>query len=201
VNFEREVSFLGARSASGDLALYPATENRHRNGVLLTSLAPAPELTPAVDALGRDYLTRLLTQTGYVGMLAMECFVVGEQLLVNELAPRVHNSGHWTLHSEVASQFENHLRAIMGITLGDTRLYRCEGMINILGGYDRDRLLHALPREAVLVDYNKTASPGRKLGHITVADRERDAVVGELARLHDLLYGGDADRDSGAVTA
>jgi 5-(carboxyamino)imidazole ribonucleotide synthase len=89
----------------------------------------------------------------------------------------------------------------MGITLGDTRLYRCEGMINILGGYDRQRLLQALPREGVLVDYNKTPSPGRKLGHVTVAHRERDAVISELERLHDLLYGDDDSRDSGGMAA
>ncbi len=191
VPFEREISFLGARSANGEIALYPATENRHRRGVLLTSLAPAPGLPDAVEARGRDYLLRLLQQDGYVGMLAMECFLVDGGLLVNELAPRVHNSGHWTLHSELTSQFQNHLRALLGMTPGATALHRCEGMLNILGPYDRDRLLHELSAEAVLVDYNKKPAPGRKLGHIGIAHRDPAVVANEIERLHRCLYDED----------
>ena len=124
----------------------------------------------------------------YVGVLAMECFVTPEGALINELAPRVHNSGHWTLHSEATSQFENHLRAILGMNLGSTRVSRYDGIINILGQYDREHTLRFLSRDSTLTDYNKSFAPLRKLGHINVWRNSREDVLEELGRLHHCLY-------------
>ena len=130
----------------------------------------------------------LLNDLNYVGVLAMECFVTPQGLLVNELAPRVHNSGHWTLRSEATSQFENHLRAILGMSLGSTRVTRYDGIINILGNYDRDHALNSLSSDCALTDYNKSAAPLRKLGHINVSRNSREDVLAELGRLHHCLY-------------
>ncbi len=197
IPFEREVSIIAARSANGDVVVYPPTENRHQDGILITSIAPAADLSPNLLAAGDDYIRRLLAAMDYVGVLAMECFVTAEGLLVNELAPRVHNSGHWTLRSEATSQFENHLRAILGMPLGSTRVSRFDGIINILGRYDREHALRALSRDSALIDYNKTFAPQRKLGHINVSRNSREDIEAELGRLHHCLY---ADGDRGGAT-
>jgi 5-(carboxyamino)imidazole ribonucleotide synthase len=192
INFDREVSVLAARSANGDIAIYPPTENRHQDGILLTSIAPAENLPADVLASCDAYVRSLLEKLDYVGVLAVECFVSEDGLLVNELAPRVHNSGHWTMRSEATSQFENHLRAILGMNLGSTRVTRYEGMINILGNYDQDSALSFLSRDSALTDYNKSSAPLRKLGHINVSRESRSAILEELRRLNHCLYeGGD----------
>jgi 5-(carboxyamino)imidazole ribonucleotide synthase len=118
----------------------------------------------------------------------MECFVTDHGLLINELAPRVHNSGHWTLRSEATSQFENHLRAVTGLEPGSTRINGCDAIINILGEYDREATLAALSGDASLTDYDKRFAPGRKVGHINVSGRCRETVLEQLARLHCVLY-------------
>lgn len=200
IDFLREVSLLAARSATGDIVLYPPTDNHHRDGVLLTSVAPAEALPADLLADGCDYLRALLKAMDYVGVLAMECFVTADGLLINELAPRVHNSGHWTLHSEATSQFENHLRAILGMNLGSTQVSRYNGIINILGPYDREGALRALSRDATLTDYNKTVAPLRKLGHINVSRSRREDILGELERLRHSLYS-DRGRPGDPTTA
>ena len=192
INFDREVSVLAARSANGDIAIYPPTENLHQNGILLTSIAPAQDLPSEIQSDCYAYMRSLLEKLDYVGVLAMECFVHEDGLLVNELAPRVHNSGHWTMRSEATSQFENHLRAILGMNLGSTRVTRYEGMINILGNYDQDSALRLLSRDSTLTDYNKSSAPQRKLGHINVSRESRSAIMEELSRLNHCLY---VDRD------
>ncbi len=188
VPFEREVSIIAARSAAGEVVLYPVTENRHEDGILLTSLAPADKLSPDLLEDARDYMRRLLEGQDYVGVLAMECFVTPDAILVNELAPRVHNSGHWTMSGEPTSQFENHLRAILGMRLGAVAITRYQGMVNILGAYDLKATLRELSRESALFDYNKTDKPGRKLGHINICYDKRDEVVREINRLRCQLY-------------
>ena len=200
IDFESEVSVIAARSANGDVAVYPPTENRHHNGILLTSIAPAQNLPGDILGDCYDYMRCLLDAMNYVGVLAMECFVTDEGLLVNELAPRVHNSGHWTLRSEATSQFENHLRAILGMNLGSTRVSRFDGIINILGQYDREHALRALSRDSTLIDYNKSFAPLRKLGHINVSRNSREDVLEELGRLHHCLYvDGERPRAAGAA--
>ena len=182
VPFDREVSVIGVRSATGESAFYPLTENVHRGGILRTSVAPAgPE--PLARA-ARDCCRRLLEHLDYVGVLALELFVVGDELLANEFAPRVHNSGHWTIEGAHASQFENHLRAVLGMPLGDTGAVAHAGMINIIG-----RPLHAdtsIPAGGKLHDYGKSPRAGRKLGHVTVSANDgdgRDRLLDEVAAL------------------
>jgi 5-(carboxyamino)imidazole ribonucleotide synthase len=177
VPFDYEVSAIGARNVHGDIATYPLTHNEHVDGILHVSRAPvdAPELT----ALAEQYLNDLLTHLDYVGVLALELFVAGERLLANEFAPRVHNSGHWTIEGAVTSQFANHLLAVGDQSLGSTACQGYAGMVNLIGNIPDSA--RALPTAGCwLHDYGKTARAGRKLGHVTVlapcAD-ERDSQL------------------------
>ncbi len=184
IAFDREVSTIGARNVDGELAVYPITENRHSNGILRTSRAP--DTTQGVADQARQYLTRLLDHLNYVGVLALELFVQGDQLFANEFAPRVHNSGHWTIEGAVTSQFENHLRAILNMPLGDPTAVAHAGMINLIGSMP-EKAASTAGERFHLHDYGKRPRPGRKLGHITVlADSapERDR---ELAKIRKML--------------
>jgi 5-(carboxyamino)imidazole ribonucleotide synthase len=116
----RELSLLCVRSLRGELAFYPPVQNVHSDGILRLTLAPAPNLTAELQQLAQKYAERLLVHLDFAGVLALEFFEVSGQLLANEFAPRVHNSGHFTIEGAVTSQFENHLRAIAHLPLGDT---------------------------------------------------------------------------------
>jgi 5-(carboxyamino)imidazole ribonucleotide synthase len=171
VPFDREVSAIGARSASGEVAFYPLTQNEHKDGILSVSRAPAD--ADLLEPSARLYIERLLTQLDYVGVLALELFVADDRLLANEFAPRVHNSGHWTIEGSETSQFENHLRAILDMPLGATGMRGEAGMVNLIGRIPDDR--SALDSGCChLHDYGKAPRPGRKLGHVTVVSEERD---------------------------
>ncbi|MBU2887105.1 5-(carboxyamino)imidazole ribonucleotide synthase [Gilvimarinus agarilyticus] len=186
MDFEREVSFIGVRGVNGEVRFYPATENVHKNGVLLHSLAPAPHLSDELIATGQAGLKAILEHLDYVGVMAMECFVTSSQLWVNELAPRVHNSGHWTMHCAVASQFQNHMRAIAGWPLGNTQLTSVAAMLNLLGiELDQD---NQLEDDATLDWYNKSVRPGRKLGHLVINDQSTDGAIERLNRLKQKIY-------------
>ena len=171
VPFEREISVVAARSASGQIESFDVIENQHRDHILKTSRVPAA-VTPAVAGEARRIAERIAEAFGYVGVLAVEMFVVkdgaGHTVLVNEIAPRVHNSGHWTIDGASVSQFEQHIRAVAGLPLGKPiRRGRIE-MTNLLGDdvEDLGRWL-ATPGAAVHL-YGKTAvRPGRKMGHVT----------------------------------
>lgn len=195
VRFDREASLIGVRSASGETAFYPLTENLHRKGILIRSLAPAPKLSAETENNARDYMERLFKEMNYVGVLAMECFVCGDDLLVNELAPRVHNSGHWTMDAGICSQFENHLRAIVDWPLGNTRPQGPNGMVNILGSRDVAKHQPRQPGSSWLSGnstfhwYNKTDRPGRKLGHINFAHDDLQTLQEQLAAQDEQLYG------------
>jgi 5-(carboxyamino)imidazole ribonucleotide synthase len=177
VRFDREVSAIAVRGRSGETAFYPVTENVHRGGILRLSM-PRPQ-DPATAA-ACDYAGRLLAAFDYVGVLALELFVVGDRVLANEFAPRVHNSGHWTIDGGSTSQFENHLRAILGLPLGETRVVGHVAMLNFVGVLPEagDVLSHP---GAHLHLYDKAPRPGRKVGHVTLrADSDatlRDAVA------------------------
>lgn len=178
IDFDREVSAIGARNVDGDIVIYPITENRHGDGIL--RISRAPDADDDIARLAEQYLTRMLSQLDYVGVLALELFVRGDELLANEFAPRVHNSGHWTIEGAETSQFENHLRAILNMPLGDTTAVAHAGMINLIG---------AMPASSFasdgcyLHDYGKEPRTGRKLGHVTVlADtaEKRDAKLEKI---------------------
>lgn len=185
IAFEREVSLVSVRGQDGDIRFYPLVENRHENGILAQTLAPAPELPPALTRDARSMVTRILEAFDYVGVLTVEFFVDrDERLLINELAPRVHNSGHWTIEGAETSQFENHVRAIAGLPLGSTAVHGPSILYNLVGKLPTTATILAI-EGAHLHRYGKRERPGRKLGHITLAApdpatlHERSALVEE----------------------
>lgn len=167
VKFDRELSLIGVRSQQGDIQFYPLAENLHHQGQLHVSVAPAPEITRALNQQAQSAFCKLVEEFDYVGVLAVEFFQVGEQLLVNEIAPRVHNSGHWSMQGCDTSQFENHVRAISGLPLGNTQAKGKSAMINIIGcdDYSQDLLSIA---NCHLHLYGKTVRAKRKMGHINL---------------------------------
>ena len=175
--FSLEVSIVGARGVGGEIAPYPLSANTHRDGILRYGIAPYRD--EALERLAVSYLRRVMRSLDYVGVLAIEFFVVNGRLLANEMAPRVHNSGHWTIDGCVTSQFENHLRAICGLPLGSTRALGHTAMINFLGSMpDREALLRI--EGLAYHDYGKEPRPGRKLGHCTIVGaraKDRDAAM------------------------
>jgi 5-(carboxyamino)imidazole ribonucleotide synthase len=182
VPFVRELSILAVRGRDGATACYPLVENHHRDGILRLSLAPAPACPPALQTLAEEYAGRVLERLNYVGVLAIELFQVGNALLANEMAPRVHNSGHWTIEGAVTSQFENHLRAVCGLPLGDTAPRDYAAMINLIGALPDRAAVLAIPG-AHLHDYGKAPRPGRKLGHITLVEDDRAALDAKIERI------------------
>ena len=167
VKFSRELSILASRARSGETAFYPLVENHHRGGILRLSLAPAPHLTPELQLEAEAAARRVLEALDYVGVLAIELFECDGRLLANEMAPRVHNSGHWSIEGAVTSQFENHLRAVAGLPLGDTRTLGHSAMLNLIGELPDPAEILALP-DAHLHVYGKSLRPGRKVGHVTL---------------------------------
>jgi len=183
IAFDREVSAIGTRGRDGRTVFYPLTENRHAGGILRRSVAPAGPA--ALADLATDYLGRLLESLDYVGTLALELFVAGDTLLANEFAPRVHNSGHWTIEGAATSQFENHLRAVLGLPLGPAEAVAHAGMLNLIGRLPAD-LDAIVAAGAAVHDYGKSPRPGRKLGHVTLCApdaAERDRRLATVARL------------------
>jgi 5-(carboxyamino)imidazole ribonucleotide synthase len=166
VGFEREVSILAVRGLDGSLAFYPLVENHHAGGILRHSAAPAAR-AEGLREEAQEYARRVLEDLGYVGVLAIEFFVVNGRLVANEMAPRVHNSGHWTIEGAETSQFENHLRAIAGLPLGSTAARGVSAMVNVLGAYPDLARVASIPGAHVHY-YGKAPRPGRKLGHVTV---------------------------------
>ena len=183
VDFDREVSIIGARSTRGETRCYPLCGNTHREGILRVTLAPATNAR--LQKAAERHLRRVMDHFGYAGVLTIEFFVQRGRLVANEMAPRVHNSGHWTIEGAVTSQFENHLRAILGMPLGDTKPVGHAAMVNFIGTMpERDRVL-ALPG-VHHHDYGKSPRAGRKLGHATIVARtaaERDRTLRRLLRL------------------
>jgi 5-(carboxyamino)imidazole ribonucleotide synthase len=187
IPFDCEVSIIGARSARGETAVYPLNGNVHSEGIL--RLTRAPYGPPRWHRLAATYLEKVLAHFRYTGILTIEFFVRKGKLIANEMAPRVHNSGHWTIEGAVTSQFENHLRAILDLPLGSTRPRGFSAMINLIG---------TLPeREAILADgdvhlhdYGKEPRPGRKLGHCTLVEGSAAARDRRARRLLDRLAPG-----------
>ena len=165
VAFDRELSLIAVRGQLGETRFYPLVENVHEDGILRTSRAPALD---AAQADAEVYATKILDELEYVGVLALELFDVGGGLLANEIAPRVHNTGHWTIEGSETSQFENHLRAILGLPLGSTESRRAL-MVNLIGTVPKTLDVLEIPH-AHLHLYGKEPRPGRKLGHVTLVN-------------------------------
>jgi 5-(carboxyamino)imidazole ribonucleotide synthase len=168
VPFDSELSILGVRGRDGATAFYPLVENRHCDGILSESLAPAPGAEARLQGQAEDFAQRVLSRLGYVGVLAIEFFGVGSRLVVNEMAPRVHNSGHWTIDGASVSQFEQHIRAVAGWPLAEpVRRGRIE-MFNLIGAEAEDYAKWLVTPGASVHLYGKSVwRPGRKMGHVT----------------------------------
>ncbi|HST20528.1 MAG TPA: 5-(carboxyamino)imidazole ribonucleotide synthase [Blastocatellia bacterium] len=185
VAFEREVSILAVRSRPGETRFYPLVENHHQDGILRLSLCPAPGASFELQSEAEDYAKRTLEALNYVGVLAIEFFQHEGHLLANEMAPRVHNSGHWTIEGAETSQFENHLRAILGLPLGSTATVGYSAMLNIIGTIPDSRTVLSIP-DVHLHLYGKAARPNRKLGHITIRAQSEEARGARLAELRSI---------------
>lgn len=186
VNFDREISLVGAREVNGNVRCFDIAENLHHEGQLHVSIAPATNISSKVEQTARDIFTRLVEHTNYIGVLAVEMFQIGDELLVNEIAPRVHNSGHWTQNGADTSQFEQHIRAVSGFALGSPEAKGVSAMINIIG-------CTSFSRDLVAVDgchlhwYGKSLRTKRKMGHINVVADNYHELSSKLAELSEHL--------------
>lgn len=198
VPFRRELSILAVRSRNGETAFYPLVENHHRGGILRLSLAPAPGLEPTVQRAAEDIARRVLESLKYVGVLAIEFFEHEGRLLANEMAPRVHNSGHWTIEGAVTSQFENHLRAVLGLPLGSAAAAAHCAMLNLIGDLPEPSEVLAVP-DAHLHFYGKAPRPGRKLGHVTLRASSPERLTLRLSELPAFFHRPEFCLDSALV--
>ncbi|MBD2857840.1 5-(carboxyamino)imidazole ribonucleotide synthase [Spongiibacter sp. KMU-158] len=180
IPFEEELSLVGARDSSGKTVFYPLTLNLHSDGILMASVAPVNRVSH-LQAQAEAMLSKIMDASNYVGVMAMECFRVGDQLMVNELAPRVHNSGHWTQAGACVNQFEMHLRAVSGLPIKAPEVRGQSVMINIIG-IERDRHWLEIPC-ARTYWYGKEVRKGRKVGHINVNHPQKAAVQAALTEL------------------
>lgn len=178
ISFDRELSLIGVRNQAGDTRFYPLVENHHRDGILRMSLVPEKmpvELQQQAEAL----CSKVMSALGYVGVLVIEFFEKEGRLLANEMAPRVHNSGHWTIEGAVTSQFENHIRAVSGLPLGSTGPLGVCAMVNLVG---------TLPDVASILKidgahlhlYDKAPRPNRKIGHVTFVEKDMETLLRKL---------------------
>ncbi|AIA49977.1 phosphoribosylaminoimidazole carboxylase ATPase subunit [Serratia sp. FS14] len=186
INFSGEVSLVGARGHDGRSVFYPLTHNLHEDGILRTSVA-LPQPNPALQQQAEQMLAAILNELNYVGVMAMECFIVGDRLLINELAPRVHNSGHWTQNGASISQFELHLRAILRLPLPQPVVSTPSVMVNLIGTAVNEQWL-SLPL-VHLHWYEKEVRPGRKVGHLNLNDPSAADLRQALQALVPLLPG------------
>ncbi|RUO30771.1 phosphoribosylaminoimidazole carboxylase [Aliidiomarina sedimenti] len=184
IDFTCEVSLVGARNAQGDICCFPLVENVHRQGILSHTLAGLTELPEHLQAQAEDFFKRLTDHLQYVGTLAIEFFVVGEassaRLLVNEVAPRVHNSGHWTLTGSSCDQFDLHIRAITGMPFPAALNTQATVMLNVIGVSQIAE--HLWPSDADPYWYGKDARPGRKVGHINWRTTSRGEALAFVDR-------------------
>ncbi|MCA1768555.1 MAG: 5-(carboxyamino)imidazole ribonucleotide synthase [Halomonas sp.] len=180
VEFVREVSIIAVRGRDGEVVFYPMAENQHIDGILRYSIAPMPDLDDSVQQTADGYIRALLDELDYVGVLTLELFqTLDGGLLANEMAPRVHNSGHWTMDGAVTSQFENHLRAIQGLPLGDTAARMPTCMVNVIGREGDAAQILAIT-DAHLHRYDKSERAGRKLAHINLVAPTHDALLAKV---------------------
>ncbi|GAA5218762.1 5-(carboxyamino)imidazole ribonucleotide synthase [Corallincola platygyrae] len=184
IPFDREVSVIGARGKDGAIKVYPLTQNHHESGIL--SLSVALTDAEALQKQAVEAFEKLSNKLNYVGVLAIEFFDVKGKLLVNEIAPRVHNSGHWTQQGADVCQFENHLRAVTGLPIGDTSLVEATAMVNVIGTDNIPVQIHAI--EGVHLHwYEKEKRSGRKMGHINVAGKDKQQLKQRVDTLLKLL--------------
>ena len=185
ISFDSELSILAVRGREGECRFYPLVENHHRDGILRLSLAPALDCSPGLQQQAEFFARHVLEALDYVGVLAIEFFQSDQTLIANEIAPRVHNSGHWTIEGAETSQFENHLRAVAGLPLGSPAPVGYSAMLNIIGDLPDTKAVLSTPN-AHLHLYGKEPRPGRKLGHVTLRTEnatERARMIAEVQTL------------------
>ncbi|MBK8170986.1 MAG: 5-(carboxyamino)imidazole ribonucleotide synthase [Sandaracinaceae bacterium] len=186
VRFERELSLVCVRGRDGETRFYPLTQTIHEGGILRMTVSPAPRLDDELTKKAQEYGERVLRHLYYVGVLALELFEESGNLRANEIAPRVHNSGHWTIEGAHTSQFENHMRAIAEMPLGDTGAKATTVSINLLGDSPALEEMNAVVGAHAHL-YGKTAAPLRKVGHVTILDDGSGAFDERVERLRDLV--------------
>lgn len=184
IPFDAEVSVIGARSQSGESVFYPITHNLHQEGILRTSVA-FPDANPVQQQQAQAMLSAVMDELGYIGVMAMECFVVGDKLLINEIAPRVHNSGHWTQNGASISQFELHLRAILNLPMPTPEVFSPAVMVNLIGTDVNQEWLN-LPL-VHLHWYEKEVRPVRKVGHLNLTHSDVHQLENTLNSLIPML--------------
>ncbi len=187
VPFQREVSIIAARRRNGDTVFYPLSENRHNGGIL--RVAECRENDP-LQQQAETYVSKLLKALDYVGVIALELFDVDGQLLANEFAPRVHNSGHWTIEGAETSQFENHLRAILDLPLGSTKARGYTAMVNFIGGIPNTEQVLSIANTHLHL-YDKSARKGRKVAHATIRSDDLRSFQESLQQLIELAEASD----------
>lgn len=183
VPFSGEVSLVAVRARDGETRFYPLVHNTHENGILKLSVASSEH---PLQALAEDYVGRVLTKLDYVGVLAFEFFEVDGGLKANEIAPRVHNSGHWTIEGSECSQFENHLRAVAGLPLGSTAKVGESAMLNFIGEVPPVAEVIAID-DCHLHHYGKAFKAGRKVGHATLRSASRERLQQQIAAVEALI--------------
>ncbi len=196
IAFEREVSVIAVRSTTGEFRHYPLTRNWHASGILSVSLAPIAD--DALEQRAVSHARALAERLDYVGVFALELFVIGDRILGNEMAPRVHNSGHWTIEGASCSQFENHVRAVLGMPLGDTSALGYSVMLNWIGELPDANAILSEPR-AHWHDYGKSPREGRKVGHATLCGDDPGELADRLQRVGQSL--GRLDQVAPAIAA
>ena len=186
VPFQRELSIIAVRDQAGGVRCYPLTQNVHHHGILSHSLAPAPAITASTQTSAERYITAIVNDLEHVGVMTLEMFETPSGLVANETAPRVHNSGHWTIEGAPCSQFENHVRAVAGLPVGETRCPRPAAMLNIIGQHPDKAAVLAQP-EAHLHFYGKAEREGRKIGHITITADDTATLTARIKALAAVL--------------
>jgi 5-(carboxyamino)imidazole ribonucleotide synthase len=177
---------LAVRGKDGRIQYYPLVQNQHRDGILRISSCPAPSSSGTPQREAERYASALLEHLDYIGVLALELFEVDGRLFANEFAPRVHNSGHFSIEAAATSQFANHLRAILGLPIGRTELVAPAAMINLIGGHPAPELLLREP-DVRLHLYGKALRRGRKVGHLTLTAASEAALAQRVAALRELI--------------
>ena len=201
VPFDVEISVLVARSPHGQAAVWAVTETIQENGICVQTVTPASQLSEEIAAKAQSIALTIAEQTGVVGVMAVEMFLVGERLLVNELAMRPHNSGHWSIEGAITSQFEQHLRAVLDLPLGATEMSADRAVMgNILGGDNPDlhrAFLHLMARDSGLKIhlYGKEVKPGRKVGHVTALGVDVQRLSARILHATEFFAGRAGEHD------
>lgn len=198
VAFDRELSIVAARDRAGNVACYPLVQNVHREGILRLTFAPASEVTEALQARAERWVRAVLDALDYVGVIAIELFERGGELVANEMAPRVHNSGHWSIDGAVTSQFEQHVRAVAGLPLGATAPRGASLMVNVIGAAPETARVAAVEGAHVHL-YDKAPRAGRKIGHVTLNAADASTLAARVpglaaAMAFEVAEAGEVDR-------